>query len=66
MAVAGPFVLAKPDFSNAEVVKVYVYAIVAPAINHWKETMEGKKGLQLARMTAVRIFNPLPVLSNKI
>jgi hypothetical protein len=46
MAVAGSFVLAKPDFSNAEMVKAYVYAIVAPAINHWKETMERDNGRQ--------------------
>ena len=66
MAVAAPFLLAKPDFSKTEVVKAYVYTIVAPAIDYWKETMEDKKGAQLARMKAVCIFNPLHVLGNKI
>ena len=47
MALAGPFLLAKPDFSKTEVVKAYVYTIVAPAIDYWKETMEDKKGTQL-------------------
>ena len=42
--------LAKPDFSKTEVVKAYVYSIVA----------------QLARMKTVRIFNPLHLLGNKI
>ena len=40
MAVAGPLLLAKPDFSKTEVVKAYVYTIVAPAIDSWKETLE--------------------------
>jgi hypothetical protein len=66
MALTGPFLLAKPDFSKTEVVKSYVYTIVAPAIDYWKETMEDKKGAQLARMKAVCIFNPLHVLGNKI
>jgi len=64
--LTGPFLLAKPDFSKTEVVKAYVYTIVAPAIDFWKETTEGKKGAQLARMKAVRIFNPLHVLVNKV
>jgi hypothetical protein len=46
--------------------KPYVYAIVAPVIDYWKETIEGKKGVLLARMKEVRIFNPLHVLGNKI
>jgi hypothetical protein len=66
MAVAAPFLLAKPDSSKTEVVKAYVYTIVAPATDYWKETIEVKKGAQLARMKAVRIFNPLHVLGNKI
>ena len=47
-------------------VKAYVYNIVAPDIDYWKQTIEVKKGAQLARMKAVRIFNPLHVLGNKI
>jgi hypothetical protein len=66
MALAGPFLLARPDLSKTEVVKEYVYTIVAPAIDYWKETMEDKKGAQLARMKALCIFNPLHVLGNKI
>ena len=38
----------------------------APSIDYWKETIEGKKGAQLARTKAVRIFDPLHVLGNKI
>jgi len=72
MTVAGPFSLAKPDFSKTEVVKTYVYttATVALAFDYWKETMEGKEGAQLSRMKTVRhtgsVFNPLHVLDNKI
>ena len=47
-------------------VKVYAHTIVAPAIDYWKQTIEGKKGDQLERMKVVRIFNPLHVLGNKI
>ena len=66
MALAAPFLLARPDFSKTEVVKAYAYRIVGPAMDHWKQTIEVKKGAQLARMKAVRIFNPLHVLGNKI
>jgi hypothetical protein len=66
MAVAAPFLLANPDFSKTEVVKAYAHTIVAPAMDYWKQTIEGKKGDQLERMKAVRIFNPLHVLGNKI
>ena len=66
MAVAAPFLLVNPDFSKTEVVKAYTHTIVAPAIDYWKQTIEGKKGDQLERMKAVRIFNPLQVLGNKI
>jgi hypothetical protein len=55
-----------PDFSKTEVVKAYAHSIVAPAIDYWKQTIEGKKGDQLERMKTVRIFNPLHVLGNKI
>jgi hypothetical protein len=49
-AVAGPFLLAKPDFSKTEVVKAYAYTTVAAANDYWKETIEGNKGAQLARL----------------
>ena len=38
--------------------KAYIYTIVAPFIDYWKETIEGKKGVLLVRMKEVRIFNP--------
>ena len=60
------FLLTRPDFSKTEVVKAYRYSIIAHAMDCWKETIEVKKGDQLARMKTVRIFNPLPVLANKI
>jgi hypothetical protein len=66
MTVAAPFLLVNPDFSKTEVVKAYAQTIVAPAIDYWKQTIEGKKGDQLERMKVVRIFNPLHVLGNKI
>ena len=66
MVVAASFLLAKPDFSKTEVVKAYVHTIVAPAMEYWKETIEVKKGAQLGRMKAVRIFNQLHILGNKI
>ena len=59
MAVAAPFSLAKPDFSKTEIVKAHVYTIVAPAMDYWKQTIEGKRGAQLERMKTVRVFNPL-------
>ncbi len=66
MALAAPFLLVNPDFSKTEVVKAYAHTIVAPVIDYWKQTIEGKKGDQLERMKTVRIFNPLHVLGNKI
>ncbi len=66
MTVTAPFLLVSPDFSKMEVVKEYAHTIVAPVIDYWKQTIEGKKGDQLERMKAVRIFNPLHVLGNKI
>ena len=66
MTVSAPFLLSKPDFSKTEVVKTCVHTIVTPAMDYWKETIEVKKGDQLGRMKAVRIFNPLLILVNKI
>ncbi len=47
VSVSAPFLLAKPDFSKTEVVKAYVGTIVAPAMDYWKQTIEGKKWAQL-------------------
>ncbi len=66
VTVTAPFLLVNPDFSKTEVVKAYAHTIVAPVIDYWKRTIEGKKGDQLERMKAVRIFNPLHVLGNKM
>ena len=66
MALATPFLLTRPDFSKTEVVKAYAYIIVDPVMDYWKQTIEVKKGDQLARMKTVCIFNPFHVLGNKI
>jgi hypothetical protein len=51
-----------PEFSKTEVVKAYAHTVVAAAMDYWKHTIEVKKGPQVARKKAVRIFNPLYVL----
>ena len=62
-----PSISSTPQFRSIDCdVKAYVYTIVAPTIDYWKETIEGKKEAQLARIKTVRIFNPLHVLGNKI
>jgi hypothetical protein len=66
MAVAAPFLLTKPDFSETEVVKAYVHTIVAPDMGYWKQTIEVKKGALMERMKTVCIFNPMYVLGNNI
>ena len=40
MALAAPFLLARPDFSKTEVVKGYVYIIVDPVMDYWEQTIE--------------------------
>ena len=66
MSSAAPFLLVNSDFSKIDVVKAYAHTIVAPAIHYWRQTIEIKKGDQVARMKAVRICNPLHVMGNKI
>jgi hypothetical protein len=39
---------------------------VAPAIDYWIKTIDVKKGDEVARFKAARIFNPLHVLGNQI
>lgn len=58
LPVAAPFVLAAPDFTNVEHLKVLVERIVQPAADYFKKSMEGKRETQLQRMKAVRFFNP--------
>jgi hypothetical protein len=70
MSSAAPFLLVNPGFSKMEVVKAYCHTIVtpvrAPVIHYWRQTIEIKKRDQVARMKAVRIFNPLHVMGNKV
>ena len=66
MVVATPFLLTNPDFSKTEVVKAYTHHIVVTSMDYWKQTIKGKKGDQLERMKAVRIFNPMHVLGNML
>ena len=56
MALAAPFLLARPDFSKTEVVKAYAYSIVPPAMDYWKQTIEGKKETHLEHMKTVFFF----------
>ena len=46
MVVTAPFLMDRPDFSKTEVVKAYLHTIVAPAMDYWKQTIEGKKALE--------------------
>ena len=46
------------------VLLAHARAIVSPAAVYFEKTIEGKRGGQLARMKAVRFFNPLHVLSS--
>ena len=64
LPVAAPFVLAAPDFTNVEHLKVLVERMVRPAAEYFKTSMEGKRGTQLQRMKAVRFFNPMHVHAN--
>ena len=39
--------------------KEYSHTVVAPAIDYWRTTIDNKKGAEVARLKAARIFNPL-------
>ena len=54
------------DFSKMPVVKAYAHAVVAPAIDYWRTTIDTKKGAEVARLKVARIFNPLHVLGYQI
>jgi hypothetical protein len=65
-AVAAPaptFLLSSVDFSDIRVLIARAEAVVSPAAKYFETTMEGKRGGQLARMKAVRFFNPAFVLT---
>ena len=66
MSDAAPFLLTNPDFSKMSVVKAYAHAVVAPAIDYWRTTIDTKKGAEVARLKVARIFNPLHVLGYQI
>ena len=66
MVDASPCLLTILDFSKMEVVKAYPHTIVAPATDYWNKTIETKKGKQMARLKAARIFNPLHVMGINI
>ena len=62
--VSDTHLLAAPDFTNLEYLLALARSIVAPAAKYFVDSMEGKRGDQLARMKAVRFFNPLYVLAS--
>jgi hypothetical protein len=51
-----------------EVVKAYAHttSIITADVDFWKQTIEIKKGAQVARMKAARIHKPQHVMGNKI
>ena len=55
--------LSKSDLSDVNVLLALARAVVSPAAQYFLDSMEGKRGGQLARMKAVRFFNPLHVLA---
>ena len=55
--------LSKSDLSDVNVLLALARAVVSPAAKYFVDSMEGKRGGQLARMKAVRFFNPLHVLA---
>ena len=55
--------LSSTDFSRLDVLVARAKAVVSPAAAYFETAMEGKRGGQLQRMKAARIFNPLHVLS---
>lgn len=55
--------LSSTDFTSVDVLIARAKAMVAPATKYFDETMQGKRGGQLARMKAVRFFNPRHVLA---
>ena len=64
--IAPPLLLGSTDFTRMDVIEARAGAIIAPAIKYFKEAMEGKRGGQLARMKAVRFFDPLYANANLV
>eukprot|EP00967_Tisochrysis_lutea_P151654 scaffold295464_cov23-Tisochrysis_lutea.AAC.1 len=55
--------LSSTDLSDINVVVARAKAMIVPAAKYFELTLEGKRGAQLARMKAVRFFNPKHVLA---
>mmetsp|Transcript_51250 Transcript_51250/g.151092 ORF Transcript_51250/g.151092 Transcript_51250/m.151092 type:complete len:321 (+) Transcript_51250:1782-2744(+) len=64
VAPAPTVLLSSTDFTDIAVLVARAEAVVSPAAHYFEKTVEGKRGAQLARMKAVRFFNPLHVLAN--
>ena len=64
LAESDTHLLSSSNLSDMNVLLAHARAIVSPAAVYFEKTIEGKRGGQLARMKAVRFFNPLHVLSS--
>jgi hypothetical protein len=56
--------LSSTDFRRKEVLVARAKAMIAPALEYYEKTIEGKRGEQLSRMKAVRFLDPLYVQAN--
>ena len=63
-SVSDAHLLSAPDFTDIKYLLALARAIVGPAAKYFVDSMEGKRGAQLARMKAVRFFNPMHVLAS--
>jgi hypothetical protein len=62
--IADTHLLSSSDLSSFDVLLARAKAVVSPAAEYFETSMEGKRGAQLARMKAARMFNPLHVQSS--
>ena len=62
--IADTHLLSSSDLSSFDVLLSRAKAVVSPAAGYFEKSMEGKRGAQLARMKAARMFNPLHVQSS--
>ena len=61
---ADTHLLSSSDLSSFNVLLARAKAVASPAAEYFEKSVEGKRGAQLARMKAARLFNPLHVLSS--
>ena len=61
---ADTHLLSSSDLSSFNVLLARAKAVASPAAEYFHKSVEGKRGAQLARMRAARLFNPLHVLSS--